>query len=283
MKYRFFALTLVHAISTLLAAPVEKYEVETEYQNGKQEIRVLLPDDYKMTRSYQVLYVLPVEKAFRKRFGYGLGVLEEMNAHNRYNLIIVQMGFEKEPWFGDHATDPKVRQASYVKEYVVPFIEKNYSTLGTSEGRLLLGFSKSGWGAFSLILKHPDFFGYAAAWDAPVSFTKFRYGMASVYGTPKQLALYRPDLLIPKQKRSFDKIRLVLTGQKLWGKETTKTHKLLNSEGIRHHYDNTLECPHRWDKTWMEPTLSVLVTIAQEHITKKREQSGAPDTDKLRR
>ena len=65
MKYRFFALTLVHAISTLLAAPVEKYEVETEYQNGKQEIRVLLPDDYKMTRSYQVLYVLPVEKAFR--------------------------------------------------------------------------------------------------------------------------------------------------------------------------------------------------------------------------
>ena len=48
-----------------------------------------------MTRSYQVLYVLPVEKAFRKRFGYGLGVLEEMNAHNRYNLIIVQMGFEK--------------------------------------------------------------------------------------------------------------------------------------------------------------------------------------------
>ena len=149
MKYRIYALTLVHAISTLLAAPVEKYEVETEYQNGKQEIRVLLPDDYKMTRSYQVLYVLPVEKAFRKRFGYGLGVLEEMNAHNRYNLIIVQMGFEKEPWFGDHATDPKVRQASYVKEYVVPFIEKNYSTLGTSEGRLLLGFSKSGWGVQS--------------------------------------------------------------------------------------------------------------------------------------
>ena len=74
---------------------------------------------------------------------------------------------------------------------------------------------------------------------------KFRYGMASVYGTPKQLALYRPDLLIPKQKGSFDKIRLVLTGQKLWSKETTKTHKLLNSEGIRHHYDNTLECPHR--------------------------------------
>ena len=78
---------------------------------------------------------------------------EQMNAHNEYNLIIVQMGFEKEPWFGDHATDPKVRQASYVKDFVVPFIEENYAALGSPEGRLLFGFSKSGWGAFSLIFK----------------------------------------------------------------------------------------------------------------------------------
>ena len=29
---------------------------------------------------------------------------------------------------------------------VVPLIEEHYSTLGTAEGRLLFGFSKSGWG-----------------------------------------------------------------------------------------------------------------------------------------
>jgi predicted alpha/beta superfamily hydrolase len=140
-------------MSTMLIAQVEKHAVETAYQNGKQEIRVLLPDDYNKSNSYRVLYVLPVEKGFNTRFGYGLGILKEMNAHNQFNLIIVQMGFEIEPWFGDHATDPKIRQASYVTDFVVPFIEKEYATLGTREGRLLLGFSKSGWGAFSLILK----------------------------------------------------------------------------------------------------------------------------------
>lgn len=265
MKHAIFILTLLGCSAFLHAGDIETHMMESEYQNGKQEIRVLLPDDYKKTGSYRVLYVLPVEKGFEDVFGYGLGVLKELNAHNQYNLIVVQMGFEKEPWFGDHATDPKVRQGSYVKDFVVPFIEKKYSTLGTPEGRLLFGFSKSGWGAFSLILKYPEYFGYAAAWDAPITFTTFRYGMKAVYGTAEQLALYRPDLLIPKQKPFFDKrTRLVLTGQKLWRPHTVKTHELLDNEGLKHHYDNTLEFSHRWDKAWMEPTLSALVALTQQ-------------------
>jgi hypothetical protein len=277
MKFRILALALFCLGSTVLAAQVKTHEVETEYQKGKQEIRVLLPDDYRKTSAYRVLYVLPVERGFRSRFGFGLGVLKELNAHNRYDLIIVQMGFEKEPWFGDHATDPEVRQASYMKEFVVPFIEKNYSTVGTPEGRLLFGFSKSGWGAFSLILKYPEVFGYAAAWDAPLAWTTFRFGMKGVYGTSDQLALYRPDLLIPKQKRFFDKkARLVLTGHKLWGNETVQTHELLDKEGLKHQYDNTLVSTHRWDKSWMEPTLSALISLTNEESS-KREPSPAGD------
>ena len=269
MQHALSVLALFGFLSVVRANEVVTHVIESKYQNGKQEIRVLLPDDYRKDRSYRVLYVLPVGKGFRKRFGYGLGVLKQMNAHNRYNLIIVQMGFEKEPWFGDHATNPKVRQASHVKDFVVPFIEKKYSTLGTPEGRLLFGFSKSGWGAFSLILKYPEFFGYAAAWDAPITFTKFHYGMKNVYGTDDQLANYRPDLLIPKQKRFFEKKpRLALTGKKLWGKETEQTHELLDKLGLKHHYDNTLEFPHRWDKSWMEPTLSALLALTEQGTAK---------------
>ncbi len=140
-----------------------------------------------------------------------------------------------------------------------------------------MGFSKSGWGAFSLILKYPEFFGYAAAWDAPLSFTTFHYGMEAVYGTPEQLSRYRPDLLIPKQSRFFEKkTRLVLAGQKHWGKETAEAHKLLEKAGIKHHYDNTLECPHQWDKAWMEPTLSALISLTNQDSS-KREPSPAGD------
>ena len=59
-------------------------------------------------------------------------------------------------------------------------------------GRLLLGFSKSGWGAFSLLLRHPDVFGRAAAWDAPLMMNKpGPYGSGDIFGTPENFARYQ--------------------------------------------------------------------------------------------
>lgn len=250
-----------------------RFSFETEYQNGRQEIRVLLPDGYTQDGRYRVLYVLPVEPEFEERFGYGLGTFREMNAHNLHDLILVQMGFEKEPWFGDHAADPKVRQASYIREFVVPFVERTYSTLETPEGRLLLGFSKSGWGAFSLILTAPEFFGYAAFWDAPLLFQRFHYGMEEVYGTQAQLDRYRPDLLIPEQRKHFRrKPRLGLAGENAWGRakpapgggsHTVEAHQFLLSHDIPHTYDDTLAAPHTWNPKWMEPTLRALIALTQ--------------------
>ncbi len=256
---------------------VRTHDVETKYQDGRQEIRVLLPDHYSKDKNYRVLYVLPVEKDFDHRYGYGLGVLKQMDAHNKHGVIIVQMGFEIEPWYGDHAADPKTRQASYLKEFVVPFVERHYSTIGTPEGRLLFGFSKSGWGAFSLILTYPEFFGYAASWDAPMFFDRFHYGMEQVYGTIDQLDLYRPDLLARRQRTHFQrKPRLVLTGEQGWGKSipafsgsshTVEMHELLDREGIKHVYDNNCGAPHRWNEQWMGPTLAALMGLTEREPT----------------
>jgi hypothetical protein len=253
---------------------------ETEYQNGKQEIHVLLPDDYRSSKKYRVLYVLPVEEGFHRKYGYGLGVLKQMNAHNKHDMIIVQMGFEKEPWYGDHASDPRTRQASYLKEFVVPFVEKHYSTMGTPEGRLLFGFSKSGWGAFSLILTYPKFFGYAASWDAPMFFDRFHYSMERVYGTLRQLETYRPDLLASERRKYFQgKPRLVLTGKRGWGKSiptpaggdhTVEMHRLLDKEGIKHVYDDSFRAPHRWNEQWMGPTLEALTALTKTETISMR-------------
>lgn len=234
---------------------------ETEYQTGKQEIHVLLPDGYREDRKYRVLYVLPVEYGFRASFGYPLEIFRRMNAHNRYDLIIVQMGFAIEPWFGDHASNPKARQASYLKEFVVPFIEKTYSTPGTPEGRFLIGFSKSGFGSFSLIAAEPEFYGYAASWDGiwPDAFT---YGNENVFGTLEQYARFRPDLLFPKQKKLFQgKTRLVLAGYDQYNAKGM--HALLEKEGIPHYYDNEIRCPHIWTEDWMGPTLRALMSLCE--------------------
>jgi hypothetical protein len=269
------------------SSKIDTFDVESAYQNGPRRIRVLLPDSYAGTRPYRVLYVLPVEADLGSVFGDGLTVLREMNAHNDYDIIIVEMKFEKEPWFGDSAADPQTRQASYLKDFVVPFIEQRYSTPGNAEGRLLFGFSKSGWGAFSLILTYPEFFGYAASWDAPMLLTGFHFGMSEVYGTAGQLSRYRPDLLIPRQKEFFQRrTRLVLAGEELWGtlvpapgggSHTVEAHELLALNGIKHHYDCNLNAPHRWDKSWMMPALKALMMLAEQNGSKgarKRNISG---------
>jgi hypothetical protein len=69
----------------------------------------------------------------------------------------------------------------------------------TACGLLLLGFSKSGWGAlFSLLLRHPDVFGKAAAWDAPlVMDSPGRHGNGDIFGTPENFEKYSPDVRKP--------------------------------------------------------------------------------------
>ena len=261
---------------SLFADKVETYEVESPYQSGKQRIQVLLPDDYPSGKPYRVLYVLPVGKSVTNQTAIsgGLKLFQQMNAHNEYHLIMVDPGFEKTPWFGDHATDATTRQAGYMKEFVVPFIESHYSTCGGPEGRLLFGFSKSGWGAFSLILKYPEYFGYAAAWDSPMMLTDFHFGMDEVFGTLDRLEKYRPDLLAVQQKQFFQsRTRLVLTGEKLWGtmipapdggSHTVDMHNLLVKEGVLHVYDNTVASEHRWMPDWMAPTLRMLMELVEK-------------------
>ena len=251
---------------------IRTHSVESEYQKDSQEIRVLLPDDYDESTTYRVLYVLPVEPGFQQRYGYGLRVFEELDVHNKYNLIVVQPGFNGSPWLGDHPIDPKIRQASHFKDVVVPWIEKRYSTTGQPAGRLLFGFSKSGWAAIGLTLRYSDFFGYAASWDAPMMFDRFYFQMERVFGTTAQLDAFRPDLLVVKNKKQFqEKSRLVLTGEMSWGRlrpapgggsHTVEFHKLLVQHGVKHHYDNNLRFPHRWDARWMQPTLEALLRLA---------------------
>lgn len=66
MRYCLFCLVALSVIecAAIYAAGIQAHSVETGYQNGRQEIRALLPDGYRTNNAYRVLYVLPVEKGF---------------------------------------------------------------------------------------------------------------------------------------------------------------------------------------------------------------------------
>ena len=121
------------------------HEDRSPYQAGKTHIRVLLPDKREDGKRFPVIYVLPVEPGSESRFGDGLLEVKKQDLHNKHAAIFVMPTFSHLPWYADHATKEDIRQESYLLKVVVPYIDAHYPVIAETRGRLLLGFSKSGW------------------------------------------------------------------------------------------------------------------------------------------
>ncbi|MDR3706982.1 MAG: alpha/beta hydrolase-fold protein [Capsulimonadaceae bacterium] len=132
------------------------------------------------------LYVLPVQPGtplsmgsrWTMAYGDGIAAMRALDVANIYNVLVVEPGFNAvdftsndpasgpAPWYGDSPSNPQIRQESYIVRDIVPTVDAMYPS--ASRVRMLIGYSKSGWGAINLLLRHPDLFASAAAWDAPL-------------------------------------------------------------------------------------------------------------------
>ncbi|MEX0653518.1 MAG: alpha/beta hydrolase-fold protein [Phycisphaeraceae bacterium] len=242
---------------------VATFTVTSPYLGQPSTIEVLLPDTIEADHTYRTLYVLPVEGGIGGQFGDGLAEVRKADAHNRHGLIGVTMSFDSVPWYGAHATDETKRHAAFIKEVVVPLIESRYPATGNPEDRLLIGFSKSGWGAVSLLLRDPDFFGAACAWDAPLMMTEaeLRWGSRHHFGTPEQAAPYVPATLVPQRAAALTDgpPRLTILGKDLFGRHVRQFHELLNTHHVPHHYNNDLTFKHHWESGWVPEALEIFL------------------------
>ena len=178
------------------------HTVRSAYQAGTTRVRVLLPAGFDRKQRYRVLYVLPVEALDGEHWGNGLKTVYRDGLHDKYGLICVAPTFSQLPWYTDHPKKPHIRQESYLLKVILPFIEKTYPVTPGRSGRLLVGFSKSGWGAFTLLLRNPEVFAAAAAFDAPMALAKpGPYGTGPVFGGEKNFEKYRVESLLKKNAR----------------------------------------------------------------------------------
>ena len=237
------------------------HSVQSPDQTEKTTIHVLLPDPLLSARRYPVLYVLPVEALDGKRWGDAMRELKKSGLHNRYGLICVYPTFSQLPWYCDHATDTSIRQESYFLNVVLPFVRRSYPTVGTAQARLLVGFSKSGWGAYSLLLRHPDQFGRAAAWDAPLMMDQPKnYGTRPIFGTQENFEGYCISSLLRQSDTAFRRQhRLVLLGYGNFRDHHRSAHALMNELAVLHVYRDGPQRQHAWDSGWLDEAVSLLV------------------------
>jgi len=238
------------------------HEVTSPYQAGATRIRVLLPDQLAEVRRYPVVYLLPVEPGEENRFGDALVEARRLDLANKTQAILVAPTFSQLPWYADHPTDPAIRQEMHFLEVVVPYVERTYPTLAECRGRLLVGFSKSGWGAWSLLLRHPDLFARAVAWDAPLMMdAPGPYGSGPIFGTPENFAGYRMSELVRRQAPTLRGApRLALFGYGGFRQAHDQMHALLESLAVPHAYRDGPERKHDWHGGWLGEAVNWVLT-----------------------
>lgn len=229
------------------------HTVQSEYQAGPTKVYVRTPDKVAPGTRLPVLYFLPVEAKDEQRWGDPLAEAAKLDLANKLNVICVYPTFSHLPWYCDHPTEPGIRQETYFLKVVVPFMERAYPARAERGARLLLGFSKSGWGAWTLLLRNQEVFGKAAAWDSPMMMEKGLYGMAAIAGTQENFERHRiPTLLRERGKSLGPEPRLLLMGYDAFRAPTQQAHALMEELKIPHGYRDGPQRKHHWNTGWVE-------------------------------
>ncbi len=239
------------------------HEVQSSYQAGTTVIRVLQPEALSNDQKYRVVYLLPVEAGTESRYGDGLSEVKKLDLHNKFGAVFVSPTFSHLPWYADHPTNLAIRQESFFIKVVVPFIDTNYPVRAEADGRKLLGFSKSGWGAWSLLLRNPDLFGKAIAWDAPLMMAKpGMYGSGDIFGTAENFENYRVSKLLEDNSDKFSneaEKRLVLLGYGNFRAEHVQAHAIMEKLKVAHEYRDGPERKHDWHSGWVREGVELLL------------------------
>jgi hypothetical protein len=241
--------------------PELRYRLHTfRSQNQAYEtpLRILEPSNLRSLRNPRVLYVLPVNPDIGFRWGDGLVTAARLGLADKHGMIVVAPSFSTWPWYADHPQNPRIRQETYFVREVVPYVDRLYPNAQT---RLLAGFSKSGNGAILQLLRHPDLFAAAAAWDAPLMKTSpDQFGMSEVFATQEGFDPYSIPALLERNAELFlsKPARLAHFGYGSFQEHHTQAHEAMRRLGIPHRYDNSVKREHRWDSGWLEGAVAAL-------------------------
>lgn len=240
-------------LQTLAATPVsyDVIEVASRHQATANYLR-LANRGQKRT-----LLILPVVPNISAEWGDGFYEALRLNIGHRFGLTLAAPSFSALPWYADHPSDPKLAQESYLLEDILPRLEGEI---------LLLGFSKSGNGALTLLLRHPDRFRAAAVWDAPLELDgPGKYGSGPIYGTPANFAAYYIPALLEQREALLrgGSERIALCGHGNFGVEMEMAHRRMQSLAIPHRYRSGPKLRHHWSTGWMEPAVEDLAAMSR--------------------
>jgi hypothetical protein len=117
-----------------------------------------------------------------------------------------------------------------------------------------------------LLLRHPEVFGKAAAWDAPLMMDQpNRFGMAEIFGTQENFEKYQITRLLEKQAERFrEGKRLILLGYGNFRDHHRKAHALMTKLQIDHEYRDGPSLKHDWHSGWAQEAVELMLNAEEK-------------------
>lgn len=189
MKKTFVFILLSLSVFILPAANTEEVVTYSGAMKKKIQVTVITPDSYNGTTPIPVVYLLHGHGGNHKswmREDLGVGALAD-----EYNVIIVLPDGGRDSWYFDSPIDPTMRYETYMCRELVPYIDKNYKTIASRDGRGITGLSMGGHGALYLAFRNQDIFGVAGSMSGGVDIRPW----PESWGISDRLGLYstHPD------------------------------------------------------------------------------------------
>lgn len=171
MKKLLFSIILVLATLPIVAQQVDSVSIFSDKMQREIKNVVVRPADYNENKEYPVIYLL---------HGYGGNQatwLEQSRPSltedaTKYQVIFVSPDGQNS-WYWDSPINPDMQFETYVSKELVDYIDNNYSTIKSPEGRAITGFSMGGHGALWVAINHQDVFGACGSLSGGVDIRPF--------------------------------------------------------------------------------------------------------------
>jgi 20S proteasome alpha/beta subunit len=228
------------------------------------EVRVLQPDDPSTDYAHSFLFALPVEAGLaQSTYGSGLDELQKLDVQDQYNATIIEPIFPIDSWYADSSTDTTINYETFTATILTAWADSTFATSG-DEKNLLIGFSKSGYGALDLLFKHPGVFDAAAAFDFPgdmSAYNNFGASSANDYGTDANFQdNYQMDsTFLDTWKAPFTtEDRILISEGPVFATQVADFDNLLTSNGIQHTLLDQTSDAHTWYSGWLSADVAGL-------------------------
>ncbi len=152
----------------------EKIDTVTTYSPSmKKNIKavVITPDSYSPEKKFPVIYLLHGYSGNAE--GWIGGMPSTKKLADKYQYIIVCADGNFSSWYFDSPIDSTWKYETYISKELVSWVDKNYNTIASREGRAITGLSMGGHGALFLAFRHQDVFGVCGSMSGGVDIRSF--------------------------------------------------------------------------------------------------------------